>query len=35
MLTGDENIVDVDFVVYWRIKDAQDICSIFRTPTTP
>jgi modulator of FtsH protease HflK len=22
MLTGDENIVDVDFVVYWRIKDA-------------
>ena len=23
MLTGDENIVDVDFVVYWRIKDAQ------------
>jgi len=23
MLTGDENIVDVDFVVYWRIRDAQ------------
>ena len=23
MLTGDENIVDVDFVVFWRIKDAQ------------
>jgi membrane protease subunit HflK len=23
MLTGDENIVDVDFVVYWRIKDAE------------
>jgi len=22
MLTGDENIVDIDFVVYWRIKDA-------------
>ena len=22
MLTGDENIVDVDFVVYWRIRDA-------------
>jgi len=22
MLTGDENIVDVDFVVYWRIQDA-------------
>ncbi|GAK44840.1 HflK protein [Tepidicaulis marinus] len=24
MLTGDENIVDVDFVVLWRIADAQD-----------
>jgi modulator of FtsH protease HflK len=23
MLTGDENIVDVNFVVFWRIKDAQ------------
>lgn len=23
MLTGDENIVDVDFVVYWRISDAE------------
>jgi modulator of FtsH protease HflK len=23
MLTGDENIVDIDFVVYWRIRDAQ------------
>jgi membrane protease subunit HflK len=23
MLTGDENIVDIDFVVYWRIKDAE------------
>jgi modulator of FtsH protease HflK len=23
MLTGDENIVDVDFVVYWRIKEAE------------
>lgn len=22
MLTGDENIVDIDFVVYWKIKDA-------------
>jgi modulator of FtsH protease HflK len=22
MLTGDENIVDLEFVVYWRIKDA-------------
>ncbi len=24
MLTGDENIVDVDFVVFWRIKTASD-----------
>jgi modulator of FtsH protease HflK len=24
MLTGDENIVDVDFVVFWRIADAPD-----------
>ncbi len=23
MLTGDENIVDVDFVVYWRIRDVE------------
>lgn len=23
MLTGDENIVDIDFVVFWRIKDAE------------
>jgi membrane protease subunit HflK len=23
MLTGDENIVDVDFVVFWRIQDAR------------
>jgi modulator of FtsH protease HflK len=23
MLTGDENIVDITFVVFWRIKDAQ------------
>jgi membrane protease subunit HflK len=22
MLTGDENMVDIDFVVYWKIKDA-------------
>ena len=22
MLTGDENIVDIDFVVFWRVKDA-------------
>ncbi len=24
MLTGDENIVDVDFVVFWRIKTGED-----------
>jgi len=24
MLTGDENIVDIDFAVFWRIKDARD-----------
>ena len=23
MITGDENIVDIDFVVFWRISDAQ------------
>jgi modulator of FtsH protease HflK len=23
ILTGDENIVDINFVVFWRIKDAQ------------
>src|SRR5215472_18976300 len=23
MLTGDENIVDINFVVFWRIRDAQ------------
>jgi len=23
MLTGDENIIDINFVVFWRIKDAQ------------
>lgn len=24
MLTGDENIVDIDFTVFWRVKDAAD-----------
>jgi len=40
MLTGDENIVDVDFIVFWVIKDAAAylfnrllICLIFRTLT--
>ena len=32
MLTGDENIVDVDFVVQWRIRDAGDFLFNIRTP---
>ena len=32
MLTGDENIVDIDFTVFWKIKDAGSFCSIFETP---
>jgi membrane protease subunit HflK len=32
MLTGDENIVDVDFVVYWRIKDAQNYLFRIQNP---
>jgi membrane protease subunit HflK len=32
MLTGDENIVDVDFVVYWRIKDAQQYLFNIQNP---
>ena len=31
MLTGDENIVDVDFVVFWRIADAPTSSSTSRT----
>ena len=34
MLTGDENIVDVDFVVYWRIKDAQPYLFNIQNPDT-
>jgi membrane protease subunit HflK len=34
MLTGDENIVDVDFVVYWRIKDAQKYLFNIQNPDT-
>jgi len=34
MLTGDENIVDVDFVVYWRIKDAQQYLFNIQNPDT-
>jgi membrane protease subunit HflK len=32
MLTGDENIVDVDFVVYWRIKDAAEYLFNIQNP---
>ena len=34
MLTGDENIVDVDFVVYWRISDASAYLFNIQNPTT-
>jgi modulator of FtsH protease HflK len=32
MLTGDENIVDVDFVVYWRIRDAAEYLFNIQNP---
>ncbi len=32
MLTGDENIVDIDFAVFWRIKDAGDYLFRIRNP---
>lgn len=32
MLTGDENIVDVDFVVQWRIREAGDFLFNIRAP---
>jgi membrane protease subunit HflK len=32
MLTGDENIVDVDFVVLWRIKDAANYLFNIQNP---
>jgi modulator of FtsH protease HflK len=34
MLTGDENIVDIDFVVYWRIKDAAEYLFNIQNPDT-
>jgi membrane protease subunit HflK len=34
MLTGDENIVDIDFVVMWRIGDAKDYLFKIRDPET-
>ena len=32
MLTGDENIVDVDFVVFWEIKDAAKFLFAIQNP---
>jgi membrane protease subunit HflK len=32
MLTGDENTVDIDFVVYWRIKDAAEYLFNIQNP---
>ena len=32
MLTGDENIVDVNFVVFWRIRDAQQYLFNMQNP---
>ena len=32
MLTGDQNIIDIDFVVQWRIKDAKDFLFNIRDP---
>ncbi|MBS0185788.1 MAG: FtsH protease activity modulator HflK [Proteobacteria bacterium] len=32
MLTGDENIVDINFTVFWRIKDAGDFLFKIRSP---
>lgn len=34
MLTGDENIVDVDFVVQWRIKDVEDYLFNIQNPVS-
>ena len=34
MLTGDENIVDVDFVVFWRIRDAAEYLFNIQNPET-
>jgi membrane protease subunit HflK len=34
MLTGDENIVDINFVVYWRIKNAEKYLFNIQNPDT-
>ncbi len=33
MLTGDENIIDINFAVFWRVKDA--VAYLFNTRTPP
>ena len=32
MVTGDENIIDIDFVVVWSVKDAKDFLFNIRDP---
>lgn len=32
MLTGDQNIIDIDFVIQWRIKNAAEYLFIIRDP---
>ena len=32
MLTGDENIIDIDFAVFWRIRDAADFLFNIQNP---
>jgi membrane protease subunit HflK len=32
MLTGDENIIDIDFAVFWRIRDAAEFLFNIRNP---
>lgn len=34
MLTGDENIVDINFAVFWRIRDAREFLFDTRDPQT-
>ncbi len=34
MLTSDQNIIDIDFVVQWRIKDAKEFLFKIRDPET-
>jgi modulator of FtsH protease HflK len=34
MLTGDENIVDINFTVFWRIRNAPDFLFEIRDPTS-